>query len=59
MARHIRKGSKLAVKLARIYISSSNCAPIHYATCPSGGCATVLAMVAALGCTGLGRLVSR
>ena len=59
MNRKIAKGGTLAAKLARLYVCASNGAPIHFAFCPDGSCATALAIVAALGCLSVNRLVSR
>ncbi len=59
MARTIAKGGLVTAKLARLYMSCSNRAPVHYALCPTTGCATALAMLVAFGCCGVGRLVAR
>ena len=59
MTQNISKGGALAAKLARLYVSSSNVAPLHFALCPDGSCATALAIIAAIGCKSVGRLVAR
>lgn len=59
MTKTIAAGSSLTLKLARLYLASSNSAPVHFALCPQGGYATALAIMAALGCCGFHRLVAR
>lgn len=35
--------------LTRLYVASSNGAPLHFAACPQGTCATMLAMLVVIG----------
>lgn len=59
MAKAFGTGGAITVKLAKLYLSSSNSVPAHFALCPQGGCAVLLAVVAALGCCGVSRLATR
>ena len=55
--RIVKGGTRAAAKLAQLYWLSSNGAPIHLTVCSDGTCATVLAMVAAMGSKGVARLI--